>query len=317
MALFGSGKNQRPSAQYEQRRSNSSQQQRYQNERELREQRVKSRNRLVGSVILVLAAIVILPMILKTSDDTTTTETTAPLIAPGPSIGQSGLVVESSPGVQTPTSPEVSTEATAIGAEGEDAEMPLAVAENLPEGEDHAAQGLVDSDVSIAESTAALAAQNEAAARERAEQEAARAREEARQQQARAEQQKQQAAKAEAQKPKQQIAESKRTDDGSRALAILEGRTPPAPKRAPAPAASGSGEYSLQVASYRSANDARAQRDRLRGSGVSNAYIQSATVNGNQVFRLRVGPFSSKEAAQAAQTRLRALNFSDSFVTGH
>ena len=71
------------------------------------------------------------------------------------------------------------------------------------------------------------------------------------------------------------------------------------------------------MASYRSANDARAQRDRLRGSGVSNAYIQSATVNGNQVFRLRVGPFSSKEAAQAAQTRLRALDFSDSFVTGH
>ena len=51
MALFGSGKNQRPSEQYEQKRSSSRQQQRYQNEREMKEQRVRSRNRLIGSVI--------------------------------------------------------------------------------------------------------------------------------------------------------------------------------------------------------------------------------------------------------------------------
>ena len=95
---------------------------------------------------------------------------------------------------------------------------------------------------------------------------------------------------------------------------ILEGRTPAASSSAPA--ASTGGEFSLQVASYSSANDARVQRDRLRGSGVSNAYVQSATVNGKQVYRLRVGPFSTREAAQAAQTRLRALNFSDSYVTG-
>ncbi|MDO5667318.1 MAG: SPOR domain-containing protein [Alcaligenaceae bacterium] len=331
MALFGSGKNSRQGAQYEQRRTTSRQQQRYQNERELREQRVKSRNRLIGSVILVLAAIIILPMILKTGDDTTPGDSSAPLIAPGSSIGQSGLVVESSPGVQTPADPELGTESTEIGessmaiAEGatsvsDEAEMPLAVAESIPEEGAESAQADAPG-VSVAESTASQSAASEAAARERAEQEAA-ARERARQQQAQAEQQKQQQqrqqeqAKPAAQKPTNQIADNKRTDDGSKALAILEGRTPPATSRAQAPAASGSGEFSLQVASYSSANDARAQRERLRSSGVSNAYVQSATVNGKQVFRLRVGPFSTKEAAQAAQTRLRALNFSDSFVTG-
>lgn len=321
MALFGSGKNQRPSAQYEQRRTNSRQQQRFQNERELREQRVKSRNRLIGSVILVLAAIIILPLILKTGDDTTVTESSAPLIAPNSSIGQSGLVVESSPGVQTPADPALTTtETTETTQQGADSDMPLAVAEALLEGEDEAAQGDTDSGVSIAESTAGQNAAQEAAARERQEQEAARERA---RQQAQAEQQKQQkqqeqAAKPAAKQAKSQIADNKRTDDGSKALAILEGRTPPATNRAqaPAPAAKTSGEFSLQVASYRSANDARVQRDRLRNAGVSNAYVQSATVNGSQVFRLRVGPFSSKEAAQAAQTRLRALNFSDSFVTG-
>lgn len=326
MALFGSGKNQRQGVQYEQRRTTSRQQQRYQNERELKEQRIKSRNRLIGSVILVLAAIIILPMILKTGDKSPSTESSAPLIKPGSSIGQGGLVVESSPGVQTPVDPQLGTEsaeqgeegvAIAEGAatpEGEEAEMPLAVAEGLPEGEDEVAQGMA-SDVSIAESTASQSAEQEAAARERAEQEAAE-RERAKQQ-ARAEQQKQQEqTKPAAQKPKSQIADKKRTDDGSKALAILEGRTPPATNQAQAPAASTSGEFSLQVASYTSANDARTQRERLRSSGVTNAYVQSATVNGKQVFRLRVGPFSTKEAAQAAQTRLRALNFSDSFVTG-
>lgn len=324
MALFGSGKNQRQGVQYEQRRTTSRQQQRYQNERELKEQRIKSRNRLIGSVILVLAAIIILPMILKTGDKSTSTESSAPLIKPGSSIGQGGLVVESSPGVQTPVDPQLGTEsaeqgeegvAIAEGAatpEGEEAEMPLAVAEGLPEGEDEAAQDIA-SDVSIAESTASQSAEQEAAARERDEQEAAE-RERAKQQ-ARAEQQKQQEqTKPATQKPKSQIADKKRTDDGSKALAILEGRTPPATNQAPA--ASTSGEFSLQVASYTSANDARTQRERLRSSGVTNAYVQSATVNGKQVFRLRVGPFSTKEAAQAAQTRLRALNFSDSFVTG-
>ncbi|CAM5199719.1 SPOR domain-containing protein [Oligella ureolytica] len=323
MALFGSDKNQRPSAQYEQKRSNSRQQQRYQNEREMREQRVRSRNRLIGSVILVLAAIIILPLILKTGDDTSkNTITSAPLIAPGSSIGQSGLVVESSPGVQTPQNAEefeslAETQAEGLSiAEGgllldEDDQSPLAVDDSLPEGEDDAAQG-VSSGVSIAESTAEASAVAAAEARERAEREAAAAKERTRQEQARAA-----AAKAEQQKKQQQAAASnKRTDDGSKALAILEGKTPPPAASAPAPAASSSGEFSLQVASYSSANDARSQRDRLRSSGVSNAYVQSATVNGNQVFRLRVGPFSTKEAAQAAQTRLRALNFSDSFVTG-
>lgn len=336
MALFGSGKNQRQDVQYEQRRSSSRQQQRYQNDRELKEQRIKSRNRLVGSVILVLAAIIILPLILKTGDnDSGSTESTAPLIQPGSTIGQSGgLVVESSPGVQTPTDPQLATQETetaeqapaaSSGTESTDNDMPLAVAGALDQREGSPTSGTGDgtsSGVSIAESTANQSASQEAAARERAEQAAA---ERERAQQARAEQQKQQQQKQQEQakqqgqakqqqKPKNQIDDKKRTDDGSKALAILEGRTPPA--KSSAPTAANSGEFSLQVASYSSANDARVQRDRLRGSGVSNAYVQSATVNGKQVYRLRVGPFSTKEAAQAAQTRLRALNFSDSFVTG-
>ena len=323
MALFGSGKNQRPSQQYEQKRSSSRQQQRYQNEREMKEQRVRSRNRLIGSVILVLAAIIILPLILKTGDDSSNqTVTNAPLISPGSSIGQGELVVEHSSGTQRPSDseePGMTTQGAEEGlsiAEGgvlfeDDEETPLAVDESLPEGEDEAAFAGT-SGLSIAESTAEQSAIEASEARERAEREAAAAAERKKQEQARAA-----AAKAEQQKQQQAAAANKkRTDDGSKALAILEGRAAQPSTSASAPATSNTGEFSLQVASYTNANDARTQRDRLRGSGISNAYIQSATVNGNQVFRLRVGPFSSREAAQAAQTRVRALNFSDSFVTG-
>ncbi|NLA52282.1 MAG: SPOR domain-containing protein [Alcaligenaceae bacterium] len=330
MALFGSGKNQRPSAQYEQKRSNSRQQDRYQNEREMREQRVRSRNRLLGSVILVMVAVIVLPLILKTGDDTSkNTITSAPLIAPDSNIGQGSLVIEGSTSAEIPSdsdileefeeSAETQSEGLSIAEggllPGESIDSPLAIDGALSE-EESDAQTTAEADsssVSIAESTAAQSEVEAAEARARAEQEAAAKEERAKREQARAA-----AAKAEQEKKQQAsaAASNKRTDDGSKALAILEGREAKPAASTAAPAVSSSAEFSLQVASYSSSGDARTQRDRLRSSGVSNAYIQSATVNGKQVFRLRVGPFSSREAAQAAQTRLRALNFSDSFVTG-
>ncbi len=328
MALFGSGKSQRTSAQYEQKRTNSREQDRYQNERDMREQRVKSRNRLLGSVILVIAAIIFLPFILKTGEDTSKNViTSAPLIAPDSNIGQGSLVVESSTRVETPSDSDVLEEFEGLAEtqndglsiaeggllSGESIDSPLAIDGTLSDEErgDEATGNVDSSGLSIAESTAEQSEVEAAEARALAEQEAIN-KERAQREQARAA-----AAKAEQEKKKQAsaTASNKRTDDGSQALAILEGRKAKPTASVPAIAASSS-EFSLQVASYSSSGDARTQRDRLRNSGVSNAYIQSATVNDKQVFRLRVGPFSSKEAAQAAQTRLRALNFSDSFVTG-
>ncbi|NLY65040.1 MAG: SPOR domain-containing protein [Alcaligenaceae bacterium] len=111
------------------------------------------------------------------------------------------------------------------------------------------------------------------------------------------------------------IRDTERTDDGSRALALLEGRSPTS---RPAPSTKvTSGNYSLQVASYSSAQDAQARRDKLLASGVSNAYVQNALVNGKQQYRLRVGPFNSREAAQAAQTRLRTLGYDNGFISSN
>jgi len=100
---------------------------------------------------------------------------------------------------------------------------------------------------------------------------------------------------------------SSRTDDGSRALALLEGRASEA-------AANTANAYVLQIAAYSNQNDAQTRRDQLIRAGVANAFVEVATVNGKPQYRLRVGPFASRAAAQAAQPRLRTLGYDNGFI---
>lgn len=93
-------------------------------------------------------------------------------------------------------------------------------------------------------------------------------------------------------------------DNTAVAMAILEGRKPAA-----------SGNHVLQIASYAAQSDAQSRVDKLKSQGVSNAFVQTATVNGKPTYRLRVGPFDSKAAAQAAQARLRTLGYDNGFIT--
>jgi len=107
---------------------------------------------------------------------------------------------------------------------------------------------------------------------------------------------------------------SQRDDDGARALALLEGRSPsdkPAPA-APKPATKGN--FVLQIASYGAQADAQSRRTKLHQAGVTNAFVEQASVGGKQQYRLRVGPFPSREAAQAAQARLRTLGYDNGFI---
>ncbi|UOD49379.1 SPOR domain-containing protein [Orrella daihaiensis] len=98
-------------------------------------------------------------------------------------------------------------------------------------------------------------------------------------------------------------------DQTAEALAILAGRQPSAT------ASSATGSFVLQVASYGSDTEAKSRLDKLKTQGVSNAFVEPATVNGKQTFRLRVGPFDSRAAAQAAQARLRTLGYDNGFIT--
>jgi DedD protein len=100
-----------------------------------------------------------------------------------------------------------------------------------------------------------------------------------------------------------------RTEEGARALALLEGRQPSS-----ATGAASRAGFVVQLASYGALSDANARRDKLRSEGVTNAFIEDVIVNDKPAFRLRVGPFDSREAAQAAQTRLRTLGYNDGFI---
>ncbi len=125
--------------------------------------------------------------------------------------------------------------------------------------------------------------------------------------------------KAEQNKPT--VSKGPRSDDGARALALLEGR-PSADVAGPPGGASNAGKpptkgnFVVQAMSLDASADAQSQKEKLSASGVSNAFVDGPVqVNGSQKYRVRVGPFSSREAAQAAQTRLRTLGFGGAFIT--
>lgn len=102
-----------------------------------------------------------------------------------------------------------------------------------------------------------------------------------------------------------------RTDDGSVALALLEGRQP---SQAAAAAKPSTGNVVLQVAAYATEADAQSRREKLVAAGVTNAYVESAESNGKTAYRLRVGPFPTRDAAEAAQARLRQLGYNNGLI---
>ncbi|SAI71198.1 membrane protein [Bordetella ansorpii] len=115
--------------------------------------------------------------------------------------------------------------------------------------------------------------------------------------------------------PAKPPANNTRTDDGARAMALLEGRpAPAASQQAPAAKPAQAGNFVLQIASYGAQADAQSRRTQLHQAGITNAFVEQASINGKQQYRLRVGPFPSREAAQAAQARLRTLGYDNGFI---
>lgn len=111
-------------------------------------------------------------------------------------------------------------------------------------------------------------------------------------------------------KPTQDII---RSDDGSEALALLQGHTPDQ-KPQQSTTSPKAGNFILQIAAYSTEQDANTRRDKLIESGISNAYVEQANSNGKTTYRLRIGSFKTRQAAQAAQTRIRALGYDNSLL---
>ena len=98
-------------------------------------------------------------------------------------------------------------------------------------------------------------------------------------------------------------------DDGARARALLEGRTPPTPA-APAPAAAApaesAGRFIVQVGAFADADKARETRAKLERAGLK-TYTQVAKTADGERTRVRVGPFGSRAEAERAAERIKGL----------
>lgn len=252
------------------------------------ELRSRARRRLVGALALVLVAVIVVPMLFESPKPTD--------VAPTP------VVVPSIPAPATDMPPQTNNgSASADGytgtvqqPEGQSAASPDSNTAAQADGTTELAQGMTSPDPEAKpQPEAQPAVKPEAKPKPEPKHEP----------------------KAESKpKPAKTPEKIARTDDGSVALALLEGKAPPQSK----PSASKSaekGNFILQIAAYTSDADAQARRERLVGSGVTNAYVEQATSGGKSTYRLRVGPFPSRDAAQAAQARLRALGYDNGFIS--
>ncbi|HEY9461093.1 MAG TPA: SPOR domain-containing protein [Paralcaligenes sp.] len=254
-------------------------------EAQARELRGRARRRLIGALALVVAAVIVVPMLLDT--EPTPDQAKAPLVVPA--------ITPPAPQTGAPTAVPGDADSTA------DADAPLPTPdEALPDsgvsGDAAAPPAEVPPPPAKPRSESAPSARPEASTAPQAKSRPS---------------EKSSESRAEA-KSESKSNHVKRTDDGSAALALLEGRQPrqASPEKKPA-----QGNYTLQIAAYSADKDAQARRDRLVASGVTNAYIETATSGGKATYRLRVGPFPTREAAQAAQARLRALGYDNGFIS--
>lgn len=249
-------------------------------EAQVAELRGKARRRLIGALVLVLTAVIFVPMLFDSSPPQESLP--VPVVVPTVPSAQGGDM-------------QVASSAEATSAQsGTDAVQPSDIPMTLgqPETSDQAGSTPAQptSSGSASQATASEAQQTGAASTTIAAPSPA----------------PQPLAKPEPAAPRS----PQRTDDGSVAIALLEGR---APQQTAAP--SEKGNFILQIAAYGTDKDAQARREKLVASGVTNAYVEQAVLNGKPTFRLRVGPFPTREAAQAAQARLRALGYDNGFIS--
>ncbi|MFZ6730514.1 SPOR domain-containing protein [Undibacterium sp. Ji42W] len=124
-------------------------------------------------------------------------------------------------------------------------------------------------------------------------------------------------AKSEKIEVKPVVAKTGNTDDeAARALAILEGKTPPAtkpvvskPEAADKPAEKSS--YAVQAGAFSSQAKVDEVQAKLNAANIR-SYTQKIITTNGEVTRIRVGPFASKEEADKMRAKLSKLGLSAS-----
>ncbi|SEA43675.1 SPOR domain-containing protein [Variovorax sp. YR216] len=99
------------------------------------------------------------------------------------------------------------------------------------------------------------------------------------------------------------------SDDGNRARALLEGKSPTATATAakPAAAAEDSGRFVVQVGAFADSDKAREVRQKLEKAGLK-TYTNVAKTSDGERTRVRVGPFASRAEADKAASKVKGLS---------
>ncbi|MBX3656530.1 MAG: SPOR domain-containing protein [Ramlibacter sp.] len=109
--------------------------------------------------------------------------------------------------------------------------------------------------------------------------------------------------------PKHESKTAVKADDGARAKALLEGKTP-----APASAAADTGRYVVQVGAFADNAKARETRLKVERAGLK-TYTQVVDTKDGKRIRVRVGPFGNKSEADRAADKIKGLDLPAAILT--
>jgi DedD protein len=232
--------------------------------------RRRARHRLMGAVVLVLVAVLGFPLLFDTQPRPVAVDT--PIVIPDrqntPPLASAAPVPEA----QAPAKPLLPESVSAQASLDAREEVVLAAAPVAPVSE----KALPD--VAKDKSPAEKAPEKPAAAK----------------------QEPKPAAPVKAEKPAPVV---KPQDDGSKAQALLEGKT----------VKPSAGRIVIQVGAFSDAAKVRDVRNKLEQAGVK-TYTQTVEKDGKNTTRIRVGPYETKEEADKVAARIRKLDLPVSFL---
>ncbi|MBI4756116.1 MAG: SPOR domain-containing protein [Betaproteobacteria bacterium] len=251
----------------------------------------RARRRLVGAVVLAVAAAVVLPMVMESEPRPANQEIQVRI----PGKDEVGFVgrIGSEKGVEAPASPSAGTpvqpaeEPSPPGSPREAA--PAAGAEAAAPAADKF-EGKPGEKAAVPLAKAAEKTSEHASAKVDGATESAQA---------------SKATTKPAEKPAEKVVKKaeEQTADAARARAILEGVGAQSSGATRAERAGG-GQFVLQFGVFADPDNARKVQERVRGQGY-NAYVEPVQTGQGTRHRVRAGPFGSRESAEQARAKLK------------
>jgi DedD protein len=270
--------------------------------------RQKAKFRLIGSIVLVLAAVVGFPMLFDSQPRTVPVDIPIDIpdkakVAPLPPV-RSPTNAPSAPAPAATVENKASlSNKEEIVSSGQTADKPNA-STSVP----RAAAAAVGA-AAVAAGTAATQSGNDDAAVKAA----AKAKQaEADKARKAAEEEKAKAAKVKA----AEAEKAKRALEASRAKALLDDQTAQAQPAEAKPAASAeAGRFVVQFGAFTDVAKSREVRQKVEKAGLKTYSQVAKTADGEERIRVRVGPFASRAEAEKAAAKIKALDLPASILT--